>query len=75
MGEGSLGTLLELGSEGDMGPGDMALLCALYTFKTYGKDVKDFALSASHLFLHLPADVLVGCELPPVSPGQYTCLQ
>lgn len=74
MGEGSLGPLLELGSEGDVGPGDMALLCALHTFKTYGKDIEDFALSASHLFFHLFTDVLVGCELSPVSPGQHTCL-
>ena len=74
MGKGSLGTLLELGPEGDLGSCHMAMLCALHTFKNHGKSFKTDFVSASYLFIYLSADVLVGSELPAVCSGQHTCL-
>ena len=69
MGKGSLGALLELGPEGDMGPCDMALLCHVYTFEDNGKYIAQDIVSVADLLICLSPDVLVGRELPPVGSG------
>ena len=74
MGKGSMGTLLELGPEGDMGPGDMAVLCTVHPLENNGTGIKKDFVPAAHILVPLSSDVLVGSELPPVGPGQHTCL-
>ena len=74
MGQRGMGTLLELGPEGDMGSCDLALLYLVHTSEDYGKSLAEDLMSSADLLVHVPADVLVGCELSPVSPGQHSCL-
>ena len=74
MGKGSLGTLLELGPEGDLGSGHMAVLYVVHPSQTYGTDLQEDALSPADILLLMPADVLVGRELPAVCPRQRTCI-
>ena len=53
---------------------DNIRLFALHTFKNHGKSLKADFVHSSHIIVYLSADVLVGCELPSVCPGQHTCL-
>ena len=64
MGERGMGTVLELGSEGDLGAGDMVVLYGIYPSATYRKDFQKSSVPASDSVVLLSADVLVGCELP-----------
>ena len=69
MGKGGLGTLLELGPEGDMGPCDVALLCHVYTFEDNGTDITQGIVYGADFLICLSPDVLVGGELPSVGSG------
>lgn len=69
MGKRGMGPFLELGPEGDMGSGDMVMLHVIYTSETYGTNITQRTLPVADILLHLSADVLVGSELSPVSPG------
>lgn len=75
MGKRSLGTLLELGSEGDMGIGDMAQLYAVYPYASAWKRVAQDFMPAADILLRMSSDVLVGSKPSSCSPGQCTRLQ
>lgn len=75
MGKRSLGTLLELGSEGDMGFGDLAQLYAVYPYASAWKRVAQDFMPAADILLRMSSDVLVGSEPSSCSPGQCTRLQ
>ena len=70
MGQGCMGPFLELGSERDVGSGDMALLCFIHTFKASRTNLSQGSVSASDHFVPMPSDVLVGNQLPPFSSGE-----
>ena len=69
-----MGPFLELGSERDVGSGDMALLCFIHTFKASRTNLRQGSVSASGHFVPMPSDVLVGNQLPPFSSGQHIYL-
>ena len=64
LGKAGLGTLLGLGSEGDLGPGDVAGLCSLYPFEGYGKGIARNVVFFAYIWIRMSADVLVGHKLP-----------
>ncbi len=68
LGEGSLGALLGVGPQGDLGCCYMVCLSGLYPrAHPFGPLPPCSALGALHL-LHPPADVLVGHQLPTLCP-------
>ena len=67
LGKAGLGTLLGLGSEGDLGPGDVAGLCALYPFEVYGQGIARNFVFFAYIWIRMSADVLVGHKLPACS--------
>ena len=72
LGEAGVGTLLGLGSEGDMGPGDMAGLCVVYASEGDRSWIAKGVMPVAGAWFRVPADVLVGHQLPANCPGQYT---
>ena len=75
MGKGGIGPLLELGSEGDLGPGDMAELYAVHTYASSRQGITQIIVSLADIQLLMSSDVLVGSELSAFSPGQCPCIQ
>lgn len=69
MGKRGLGTVLELGPEGNMGPRHMALLRRIYSSEAYGTVFGQIFVSVADIFVHMPSDVLVGSELSAYGPG------
>ena len=68
LGEGSLGALLGVGPQGDLGCCDMVRLSGLYPrAHPFGPLPPCSTLGALHL-LRPPADVLVGHQLPTLCP-------
>ena len=74
MGKTGLGTLMELGSEGDLGADNVAELPYIYTSEADWTCIQTYVMYCTDLFLHLPADVLVGRELSSRSSRKYSYL-
>ena len=74
MGKGRMGTVLELGSERDLGIGHMALLHGLHPSETDRQDFQKNPVPSADLLILLPSDVLVGSQLSADSAGQRTCI-
>ena len=74
LGQGGMGTLLELGSERDMGAYYLAELYAVYTSSSVRTDFPEDVMPVVDFQLYVSADVLVGSELPSDCIGKRACI-
>ena len=70
VGKGSMGRLLELGPERNLGRHNMGNLPYLHTFPHLRQTKQPVCQYYCHLRISRPANVLVRCELPAVRPKQ-----
>ena len=70
MGKNSMGTLLELGPERNVGRFYMGILFAVYSFAPVWKIIPTYTLLDTNCVLSFPSDVLVWSKLFAVSTAE-----
>ena len=74
LGKGCLGTVLVVGCERDLVSGNMAVISFLPTRPKREENCLPLGSRTIDARTLLPADVLVGCELPSLSSGVTACV-
>lgn len=69
-----MGTLLELGPEGDMGSGDMAELHDVHTYAPSRQGIAQVFVPVADIQFPVSTDVLVGSQLSSFRSRQCTCI-